>query len=124
MPEFIELFRKFLWHKRCQINFESSYSKTQGERIMKRKILLLTVLATFLFGTSNLVFGKEMNPNQTNQTKSGTSKKQTDAEKKEAKEKQMADKKEAEKQRREAKMTAKSSSKTTKKKHKKFLGIF
>jgi len=91
---------------------------------MKRKILLLTMLATLLFGGSNLVFGKEMNADQTNQTKTGASKKQTEAEKKEAKEKSMAAKKDAEKQRREAKMTAKNSSKTTKKKHKKFLGIF
>lgn len=88
---------------------------------MKRKIFLLTMLATLLFGGSNLVFGKEMNAYQ---TKSGTSKKQTEAEKKEAKEKSMAAKKDAEKQRREAKMTAKNSSKTTRKKHKKFLGIF
>ena len=88
---------------------------------MKRKIFLLTMLATLLFGANNLVFGKEMSRYQ---TKSGTSKKQPESEKKEAQEKRMEAKKDTEKQRREAKLTAKHSSKTTKRKHKKFLGIF
>ncbi len=88
---------------------------------MKKKLFLITTLATLFLSGSSLVFGKEFNLYQTN---SGVSKKQTETAKKEAKEKRMEAKKEAEKQRREARLAAKNSSKTTKKKHKKFLGIF
>ena len=79
----------------------------------------MTLLATLLLGGNALVFGKAFNFYQTN---SEMSKKQTDSDRKKSKEKRAEAKKEAAQKRQEAKMIAKKN--TTKKKHKKFLGIF
>ncbi len=86
---------------------------------MKKKLFLITTMAALLLSANALVFGKEFNIYQTN---SGMSKKQTDGDKKESAEKSMEAKKEAAQKRKEAKMAAKKTK--TKKKHKKFLGIF
>lgn len=88
---------------------------------MKKQIFLAATLAAISLGASGLVLAKDFNLQQTT---SGTSKKQTDAEKKAEKAKREEAKKEAEKARKESKATAKNADQTTKKKHKKFLGIF
>jgi LAS superfamily LD-carboxypeptidase LdcB len=86
---------------------------------MKKKLFLLTMLASLSIGGNVLAFGNTPNMNQTNM-----SKKQTAAEKKEANEKRAQAKKDAAEQKAQAKTAAKTTSATGKKKHKKFLGIF
>jgi len=82
---------------------------------MKKKLFLITILATLSVGGNVLAFGRELNTYQTN---SDTSKKQTAAKQ------TTAEKKEAAHKHKEAKTTAKNTTATGKKKHKKFLGIF
>ncbi len=86
---------------------------------MKKRLFLMTLIATILLAGNAMAFSKEFNFYQTN---SETSKKQTEKNKLEAKEKRTEAKKEAAEKRHEAKMIAKNNK--TKKKHKKFLGIF
>lgn len=87
---------------------------------MKKSLFLLMTLTVFIFGASNQVCAQNSNSEQTQKT---TSKQQTTAETKDTQEKREEDKKEAERQRKESGLSA-TDNKKTKKKHKKFLGIF
>lgn len=90
-----------------------------------KKIFSAVMLAAVLIEGSFLTFGEELNLQQTNSATAKTSSnKQTVAEKKQAREKRSAAKKEAEKNRKATETAAHDAKKTTKKKHKKFLGIF
>jgi LAS superfamily LD-carboxypeptidase LdcB len=88
---------------------------------MKKKLFLLTMLASMSIGGNVFAFDGEPNPNQTN---TNMTTKQTAAEKKEATAKRAEAKKEAAEKRTQAKTSVKDTTATGKKKHKKFLGIF